>query len=295
MDWSYPHKKAILQKVKRKSMIIRPSGRSTDFLTPTIIMGCGFECSYCYCKRHKTSGIDVATNIEEILTAVDHHVWFAEIEKPNQTHPDYITYDVGCNSDMALHAKHYDWQKLFEFFRKHPIAMGSFATKYVNKDLLKYNPEGKMRIRFSLMPEKIRLILEPNTSSIYERICAIPRFIDAGYDVHVNFSPVVVYDGWLDDYRELFQDLNVIPEEYRKEVLAEVIFLTHNEGKHKYNLDKQLPGEDLLWSPDIQEGKISQYGGNNIRYKHNLKADYIKQFTELHDRLIPWNTIRYIF
>ena len=77
--------------------------------------------------------------------------------------------------------------------------------------------------------------------------------------------------------------------------MAEVIFLTHNEAKHEYNLDKQLPGEDLLWRPDIQEGKISQYGGDNIRYKHDLKAQYIKQFTELHDKIIPWNTIRYIF
>jgi len=140
----------MLEKVKRKSMVIKPSGRSTDFLTPTIIMGCGYQCSYCYCKRHKTEGIDVATNINDILTAVDHHVWFADVEKPNQTHPEFITYDIGCNSDMALHIKHYDWVKVFDFFKQHPIAMGSFATKYVNPNLTSYNPEGKIRIRFSL-------------------------------------------------------------------------------------------------------------------------------------------------
>jgi len=288
----------MLQKVNRKSMIIRPSGRSTDFLTPTIIMGCGFECSYCYCKRHKTTGVDIATNLEEILTEVDHHAWFADVDKPNQTHPEYITYDIGCNSDMALHAKHYDWRKLFDFFKAHPRAMGSFATKYVNKELLTFDPHDKIRIRFSLMPENLRAILEPNTSDIFTRLRAVSDFLDAGYEVHLNFSPVVVYDGWLKDYQDLFGKVAVYANRYAwdfDEVKAEVIFLTHNKAKHEYNLAHELPGEDLLWCPNIQENKFSQYGGENIRYRHALKARYIKQFTELHDEIIPWNIIRYIF
>lgn len=288
----------MLNKNKRKSMVIRRSDRSTDFLTPTIIMGCAYQCSYCYCKRHKTEGIDVATNIEEILTEVDHHSWFADVDKPNQTHPEYITYDIGCNSDMALHAKHYDWQKLFSFFTSHPKAMGSFATKYVNKDLLTFNPQGKIRIRFSLIPENIRKIVEPNTSTIIERLEAVKKFIDAGYDVHLNFSPVIVYDGWLEDYQDLFNLVATFAKSQgwdNNSVKAEVIFLTHNETKHNHNLLNQLPGESLLWKPEIQESKISQYGGKNIRYKHKLKAQYIDQWTKLHDKILPFNTIRYIF
>ena len=284
----------MVEKVTRKSMVIRPSGRSTDFLTPTIIMGCGYQCSYCYCKRHKTEGVDIATNINDILTAVDHHVWFADVEKPNQTHPEFITYDIGCNSDMALHAKHYDWVKVFDFFKNHPRAMGSFATKYVNEKLLEYNPEEKIRIRFSLMPDKYARILEPNTSPIDLRLKAIDRFIKAGYDVHINFSPVIVVNDWLVEYAELFRQVQGAVENKDK-VKAEVIFLTHNVNKHLYNLHNKLPGEEFLWNADIQEGKVSQYGGLNIRYKHNLKAQYIKEWTELHDSIINWNTIRYIF
>lgn len=79
----------------RKSMIIRESGRSTDFLTPSFIMGCAFECSYCYCKRHKPTGVDIATNIGNILTAINNHSWFCQVQKPNQTHEKLITYDIG--------------------------------------------------------------------------------------------------------------------------------------------------------------------------------------------------------
>jgi len=284
----------MIEKVNRKSMVIRNSGRSTDFLTPTIIMGCGFNCGYCYCKRHKTEGVNIAENINQILTEVDHHAWFADVEKPNQTHPEYVTYDIGTNSDMALHAKHYDWKKVFDFFKHHPRAMGSFATKYVNEKLLEYNPEGKMRIRFSLMPQKYANLLEPHTTPIDLRIKAIDRFISAGYDVHINFSPVIITDDWLIEYAELFRQVQGIVENKDK-VKAEVIFLTHNTGKHKYNLEKNLPGEELLWKPEIQEAKISEYGGKNIRYNHVLKKEYIQQFRALHTEIIPWNTIRYIF
>lgn len=249
-------------------------------------------------KRHKKTDLDIATNVEDILTEINSHVAFADVEKPNQTHDKYITYDISCNEDLALHAKHHEWEKIFKFFRDHPQAMGSFATKYVNEELLKFNPEGKIRIRFSLMPENIRQILEPNTTNIIDRLGAVDKFLEAGYEVHLNFSPVIVYDDWLSEYKELFTDiraLSLVRNWRDKGVKAEVIFLTHNEAKHEYNLAHQLPGEDLLWRPDIQEEKTSQYGGDNIRYKHDLKAEYIRQWAELHDKIIPWNTIRYIF
>jgi spore photoproduct lyase len=284
----------VLEKTTRKSMVIRPSGRSTDYISPSFGHGCLYNCSYCYMKRHKPTGLDIATNTGEILTAIDHHCWFADAEKPNQTHAEFITYDISCNEDFALHAKHHEWQKIFDFFKSHPKAMGSFATKYVNEDFLDYNPEGKIRIRFSLMPDKYSQILEPNTTPIDLRIKAIDRFIEAGYDVHINFSPVIVTEGWLIEYEELFRQVNGTVDNKDK-VKAEVIFLTHNIGRHYYNLANEIPGEELLWRPELQEEKTSQFGGNNIRYNIKRKPLYIKDWIKSHDEIIPWNTIRYIF
>jgi len=284
----------MIKKITRKSMIIRPSGRSTDFISPSFGYGCLYNCSYCYMKRHKPEGLDIAKNTMDILTEINNHCMFGNVDKPNQTHANYTTYDISCNEDFALHAKYHEWEKIFDFFKQHPVAMGSFATKYVNESLLKYNPEGKIRIRFSLMPQSISDELEPNTSKIIDRIKAINAFIDAGYDVHINFSPVVIYDNWLKDYEDLFKMVNDYVD-YKDTVKCEVIFLTHNENKHNYNLINNITGEDLLWNPDIQENKISQYGGKNIRYKHNLKTQYINEWTRLHNDIISWNTIRYIF
>jgi len=289
----------MIREVHRKSLVIRPSGRSTDYISPSFGYGCLYNCTYCYMKRHKPEGLDYADHVKsyrDILTEIDHHAWFDTTEKPNQTHAKYITYDISCNEDFALHLKYHDWYRIFNFFLQHPKAMGSFATKYVNRELLNFDPNGKVRIRFSLMPENIRKILEPNTSSIMDRLEAINDFKRAGYDVHLNFSPVIVYDGWIEDYQDLFAWVNAaVDKKYRDEVKAEVIFLTHNADKHEYNLANNLPGEDLLWRPDIQESKRSEFGGENIRYEWQIKQNFIYLFREAHKQVIPWNTIRYIF
>mgnify|MGYP003127621213 FL=1 len=284
----------MVNKVTRKTFTIRESGRSTDFISPSFGHGCLYNCSYCYMKRHKPDGLSVAVNPHDILTHVNNHAYFTPVDKPNQTHAKYTTYDISCNEDFALHAKYHAWEQIFEFFRDHPIAMGSFATKYVNEKLLKFNPKGKIRIRFSLLPQKMADVHEKNTSKIIDRIKAINKFIDAGYDVHINYSPVIVYDGWLQDYAELF-DLVDEHVNWKEQVLAEVIFLTHNFKKHTVNLQNHPQTEITLWSPDIQEAKISQYGGENIRYKFEKKREFIQEFKDLHSSKIPWNKIRYIF
>jgi hypothetical protein len=89
--------------------------------------------------------------------------------------------------------------------------------------------------------------------------------------------------------------MKVVKEEYKPSVFSEVIMMTHNEYMHQYNLENNIPGENLLWVPEIQESKTSSYGGKNIRYQRHLKAKMIKVFKDLHKTSIPWNRIRYIF
>jgi spore photoproduct lyase len=245
-------------------------------------------------KRNKPTGLDIPTNIDEILFIIDFHAQSVSIDKPNQTDPHFITYDISCNEDFALHQKFYDWQKIFQFFVDHDKAKATLATKIVPNKFLEFDPQEKVRIRFSLMPQRIADIVEPKTAKIKDRIEAINTFIEAGYEIHLNFSPVIVQEHWIEEYRELFQQVNDTVK-YKDRVKCEVIFLTHNKYKHEYNLDHNIPGEDLLWTPNIQEPKTSQFGGKNIRYKRGTKAGFVKKFKALHQQIIPWNKIRYIF
>jgi spore photoproduct lyase len=281
----------------RKALDIKPSGRSSDYITPSFIHGCLFKCGYCYMRRNKPEGISIATNIDEILQTVYNHAQTLGVKIPNQTHENLWTYDISCNEDFALHAKYHDWEKIFDFFTQSDLPiMGTFATKYVNDKLLDYNPDKKIRIRFSLMPQSLSDILEPNTSLISERIEAINDFYYAGYDVHINFSPIIIIPGAKSLYEDLFKKIDYyVDDKIKNDILAECIMLTHNKGMHEYNLEHNPEVEELLWNPEIQEDKTSSYGSKNIRYKWQLKNKYISDFVKLHDEIIPWNKIRYIF
>ncbi|GAB4026139.1 spore photoproduct lyase family protein [Spirosoma gilvum] len=289
-----------------KSQDIKWSGRSADYIAPSLANGCFGGCTYCYVDRHKTvNPITLFTNVEENLVSVNQHVMTLPWPKvPNQTEDQFYTYDIGCNSDISIDYGLTDGiRQVFEFYRTHPRAKATFATKYVNRDMLKVDPERKVRIRFSLMPAHVSKLVDVRTDSIEKRLAAINDFYEAGYEVHVNFSPVIVYTGpdgdrkaWRNDYRDLFRQLNAaLRPEVREQLKCEVIFLTHNQWQHQANLAINPKAEELLWVPELQESKVSQFGGWNIRYQHQLKRKMIEIFEKLVQEEIPWCQIRYIF
>ncbi len=101
----------------------------------------------------------------------------------------------------------------------------------------------------------------------------------AGYEVHLNFSPVIYYEGWLEDYAALFDQVaDSITPRTRAQLRAEVIFLTHNDQLHEVNLRWHPRAEGLLWVPELQEAKTSETGGRNVRYRHGLKGELVAEF-----------------
>lgn len=297
----YKVKSDVLVLGKLKTQTCKWSGRSSDYIAPSLANGCFAGCAYCYVDRHKpVNPITLFTNVDEILATVDTHVNSLAWPKPaNQTDPTFWTYDIGCNSDISVdYSLTSGIRQVFDFFRDHPRAKATFATKFVNRDLLDYDPRRKVRIRFSLMPAHVSKLVDVRTDSIEKRIAAINDFYDAGYEVHVNFSPVIVYGGkqWREDYRDLFRQLDAsLRPEVKAQLQSEVIFLTHNQFQHQANVAINPKAEELLWVPELQENKRSQFGGWNIRYDHQLKGKMIEVFERMVAQEIPWCTIRYIF
>jgi len=298
-DWLRVKKTTLVLGV-RKSLEVRPNGRSADFIAPSYSNGCAMACAYCYVPRRKGYANPISTfvNIDAISRAITRHATrLGPKPAPNQVDPTRWVYDVGengdCSVDALIGAKLAD---LVALFRGLPDAKASFATKYVNRDLLAYDPQGKTRIRFSLMPEAIARVVDVRTSPMAERIAAIDDFAAAGYEVHLNFSPVIYYEGWLDDYADLFAQLDdTLAPATKAQLAAEVIFLTHNDGLHEVNLAWHPRAEELLWVPGLQEAKVSETGGHNVRYRHGLKGRLVEDFCHLLRDRLPSCAIRYAF
>lgn len=279
-----------IKRQKTKTLVTRDNGRSSDAISPNFIYGCLGGCmkSYCYVGRYNHDKLYINENTEQILRSiydwVDTKPWPKE---PNQVDDTYYCVDIGCSTDVPLHGKHYNWQQVFDFFNTQYKVKTTFATKYPTKfKLQEYNlTPGKHRIRVSLMPQSISTMLEPNTDSIANRIAMIP-ILQQKMEVHINFSPIVYYPSWLQDYEELFKMLKGL------DFKSECIFMTYNKIQAKRNSELV---NHFLWQPEIQEVKDSEYAADNIRYQWQFKNGLIQQFKELYSKYFPLETIRYIF
>ncbi|MFB6773847.1 spore photoproduct lyase family protein [Streptomyces sp. NPDC056337] len=285
---------------ERKTLATRPNGRSADWIAPGASNGCAMACAYCYVPRRKgyANPVTVFTNIDGIIAHVGRHIARQGPKpEPNQCDAEAWVYDVGENGDCSVDALICDnTADLVHAFRQWPTAKASFATKFVNPDLLALDPRGRTRIRFSLMPPDDSRLLDVRTSPVAERIAAAADFLDAGYEVHFNLSPVVVRPGWEQAWAELLRHLDdVLPERVRRQAAAEVIMLTHNRELHGVNLGWHPRAEEVLWRPELQEAKRSENGALNVRYRAGVKADAVARLRALVAAHAPWLRVRYAF
>ncbi|WP_285737214.1 spore photoproduct lyase family protein [Kitasatospora phosalacinea] len=285
---------------ERKSFGIRPNGRSADWIAPALSNGCAMACAYCYVPRRKgfANPITVFTNVERVLAAVERHVASTGPKRePNQCDERAWVYDIGENGDCSVDDLISDnTADLVRAFRRLPTAKASFATKFVNPDLLRLDPRGRTRIRFSVMPPDDSRHLDIRTTPVPERLAAAADFLDAGYEVHFNLSPVVIRPGWERDWGELLRAMDdTLPGRVKAQAAAEIIMLTHNQELHEVNLGWHPRAEDVLWREDLQEPKRSQNGSRNVRYRAGVKASAVETLRALIGARAPWLRVRYAF
>jgi DNA repair photolyase len=146
------------------------------------------------------------------------------------------------------------------------------------------------------MPDGDAKLLDVRTSRVAERIGAVDDFVEAGYEVHLNLSPVVLRDGWEADWTVLLRQLDdVLSPVAKAQAAAEVILLTHERDLHEVNLGWHPKAEDLLWRPELQQPKRSQNGRLNVRYRNDVKRAGVAGLTALIAEHAPWLRIRYAF
>ncbi len=146
------------------------------------------------------------------------------------------------------------------------------------------------------MRHKLSKLVDVRTTPISERIDVINDFVDAGYEVNVNFSPVTFFEGWANDWMMLMEEINdKLNEKSKSQLVCEIIFLTHNQELHEVNTGWRPKAEDVLWKPDLQEVKYSQTGGRNVRYKRGFKKELVDALIDMVHTQMPYCTIRYAF
>ena len=287
---------------RNTALACQPSGRAVDFVTPHFVRGCAGSCRLAYCHVNEALGgrVEVSGNVEELLQAIHRHICAQPWPRlANRTDERYYTYDFAPGTDLGLHYEATDWARVLRFFSEHPRAKGAFSLKYVNEALWRdvaVQP-GKLRVRMSLLPEPIRRILEPTAPSISERLAAIPLLRAAGYEVDLNFSPLICYEGWLDDYAALFAliDYAVPAGPAREGMHYEATLLSHRPGKRLRNQSEgREEAEALLFNNDLQELVGAGDPHQMLRYRYELRRGILREWRDLAARMLPWVGARYV-
>jgi spore photoproduct lyase len=272
---------------KTKTLITKPNDNSANCIAPNVIYGCFGGCvnTYCYMSRNNNTRVYVNTNVDDIFNSVVE--WEKSYTKiPDQQDPIYTMVDVSCNSDLILMQKHMP-EPLLNYLKRyddHPRLNSTMATKYpslLELDVTHFNK--KPRVRVSLMPQEYSDVLEPKMQKISSRIQDINRLKDLGWEVHINFSPLIFYLNWKEYYYNLFKEVKEIVGEHKCEVIA----LT-NHARQMEKATKESK-EIMKYSSEIKNSS------GIMRYPLIHKTKFIEEFKKIYSEFFNLANIRYIF
>ena len=276
----------MIKKQKTKTLDTKDNDNSANCIAPNVIYGCLGSCkSYCYMARYNGDRVFVNTNVDDIFNSVVE--WEKTyVKEPDQQDPVYTMVDIACNSDLVLMQKHMP-EPLMTYLKRyddHPRLNTTMATKYPSLLTLDVNHFNKKpRVRVSLMPQVYSNTLEPNMQTITSRIDDINRLKDLGWEVHINYSPLVFHTNWKEEYKNLFNQVKKIAGENKCEVIA----LTN----HEKQMEKATPEarEIMKYSCEVKnKSGVMRYP---IKHKNRL----IGEFKQIYSQFFNVETIRYIF
>jgi spore photoproduct lyase len=275
------------------------NGRSADFIAASNSNGCLSSCQYCYVARRKggSNPLTIFVNIEEIAHSIrKHQKKLGAKPEPNQCDDKFWTYDIGCNADLSADSFVCDNPGfLVREFATMDFAKATFATKTVHDDYwLALDPKGKTRIRYSLMPQKVARYVDIGTSPISERIQSVNRLIDADYEVHFSFAPIIIYENWREDWSELWREIDeTLSAKAKAQLKCEAFFLTHSADLHEINMQWNAKGEEFLWKPELQVPKKT--APDTLVYDYSFRRRELAEYEKDLAKHLPYCPVRYSF
>ncbi|MBU3154746.1 spore photoproduct lyase [Clostridium estertheticum] len=180
---------------------------------------CPANCEYCYLQT--TQGekpfMKIFLNIEEILENIQTYI--------DSNLPSITSFECASITDpIALEHLSGNLKKCIEFFGRSENGRLRLVTKFDDVDpFLKLKHNKHTKFRFTLNTPYVIDNFEHNTSSFKERIGAVKKIATAGYPIGFIIAPIMIYDNWKLEYKELFETLKIALANYKDEVSFELI------------------------------------------------------------------------
>jgi len=195
------HRRALILAQKRGRLVYKIPYKF-GFGTPhnyyfSHLLNCPFDCRYCYLQgMYRSAHYVLFLNFADFEKAI--------LEKIGK---DSTAFFAGYHSDsLALEGYTNFLDYFLPLFEKHPTAVLELRTKSVNiHKLLQLRPIQNCIIAFSLNPEKIASVYEPHAPSLTQRLQAMGRLQEEGWNIGLRFDPIIYTRDYKDLYRPFFR------------------------------------------------------------------------------------------
>ncbi|MEW9122468.1 MAG: spore photoproduct lyase [Thermotaleaceae bacterium] len=251
---NYAKSKKTIYLTVNKQKELRPCRPSADYQF-ALSSSCPGHCEYCYLQT--TQGekpfMKVFVNIDEILQVIQSHI--------EKNIPNITTFECGSITDpIALEHLTGNLKRCVEFFGGSPYGRLRIITKYDNVDsFLDIHHNKHSKFRFSINTKAIIDKFEHNTASFEERIEAAKKIGGAGYPLGFIIAPIMIYDNWQKDYKDLICKLSSELESYKEEITFELIQHRFTATAKELILTR-FPRTELDLDEEIRQLKWGPYG-----------------------------------
>lgn len=257
----------------------------SDYLVPYTSSGCIAACMYCYlvCNYNKCAYMRLFVNREQMLDKI--------IKVANKSDKNLV-FEIGSNSDLILEntiTKNLIWT--IENFKDTKKGKLTFSTKFgMVDDILNLQHNGKIIVRMSVNPEEIINNFEIGTSRLKDRIEAINKLVEAGYEVGILIAPVIFVENWQKKYLELIKELEIkLSKEAKKNIFFEIIFMTYSFVHIKIN-EEVFSNANEIYNKELMRGR----GKGKYMYKDIIRKEGEEFFRENLKKYFKNNEILYI-
>jgi spore photoproduct lyase len=253
-----------------------PCRPSADFQF-ALSSSCPGNCEYCYLQT--TQGekpvIKIFVNIDDILSVIQNHI--------DSRKPEITSFEAASITDpIGLEHLTGGIRKCIEFFGKSEYGRLRLVTKFANVDsLLDVEHNKHTKFRFSINARYVIKNFEHKTASFEERIEAAKKIAEAGYPIGFIIAPIMVFDNWKEEYKELLYKLKSALGDYTEEISFELI-------QHRYTttakelITSRFPNTKLEMVEEDRDLKWGPYG----KFKYVYKKEQSREIKEYISGLI---------
>ncbi|GAB6074584.1 SPL family radical SAM protein [Nautilia lithotrophica] len=259
-DFNYQKNRNVLILAKKKENFLYKGSSFCNnrgyknFYYSTQVLGCIYNCEYCYIGGMYPCGYPV------IFVNEDDFLYEAEKLKNAYI---AISYESDLLAFEGLYPFHKKWIDLAE---KRPDLLIESRTKSANADKLPHNPPKNFLLGFSLSPVEINKF-EKKAPNLEKRIKALKLVIKKGYNVEIAIDPVIKTENFKEIYKNFIAYL-------KKEI--DLSNINIEIGAFRMNKDflknlRKTHISEVTWYP-------YEIKNNEARYKDEKEIiEYVKE------------------